>query len=89
MSPVEDTLAARHERYGTFLETATIITDIKEVMHKSKGWEQLEADQKESLDMIANKIGRLLRGDANYTDSWHDIAGYATLVERRLNGESL
>ena len=86
---VDATLAARHERYGTFMETAAIIQGLKVIMHAAPGWRLLGADQKESLDMIANKLGRILRGDSSYTDSWHDIAGYAKLIENRLNGKSL
>lgn len=89
MTSIGTTLNARHERYGTFLDTAQMIQDLKDVMHAAPSWKELEADQKESLDMIANKIGRILRGDYNYIDSWHDIAGYATLIEKRLNGEGL
>jgi len=36
--------------------------------------------------MILHKIARIVNGDPDYTDSWHDIAGYAKLVEDRLNG---
>ena len=39
--------------------------------------------------MIAVKISRILTGDPSHADNWHDIAGYATLVERRLNNEAL
>jgi hypothetical protein len=35
--------------------------------------------------MIFCKITRILTGDPNYTDNWHDIAGYAKLVEIELN----
>jgi hypothetical protein len=38
------------------------------------------------LDMICHKIGRIINGDPDYADSWHDIAGYAQLVANRLNG---
>ena len=34
--------------------------------------------------MICHKIGRIINGDANYEDSWRDIAGYAQLVADRL-----
>jgi hypothetical protein len=30
--------------------------------------------------MIANKLARIVNGDANYRDSWVDIIGYAQLV---------
>ena len=36
------------------------------------------------LGTIADKIGRILSGDPNYADNWHDIQGYAKLVEDRL-----
>lgn len=36
--------------------------------------------------MIVHKIGRILNGDPNYADSWHDIAGYATLIDQQLTG---
>jgi hypothetical protein len=36
--------------------------------------------------MICHKLGRIAAGDIDYADSWHDIAGYAKLVEDRLNG---
>jgi hypothetical protein len=54
-------------------------------MYQEPGYTKLSADQRESLDMIQHKIGRILCGDPDYADSWHDIAGYAMLVEQRLN----
>ena len=35
--------------------------------------------------MILHKLARILNGDPNYVDSWHDIAGYAILVEDIIN----
>ena len=43
-------------------------------------WAKLEQTQRESLDMIAHKIGRILAGDPDFRDHWDDIAGYAKLV---------
>lgn len=54
-------------------------------MQDTDKWNSLAADQKEALEMIAHKVGRILNGDPNYDDSWIDIAGYATLVAKRLN----
>jgi hypothetical protein len=34
--------------------------------------------------MICSKLARLACGDADHVDSWHDIAGYATLVVKDL-----
>lgn len=60
--------------------------DLKDVMHEVDGWNNLTASQKEALDMIQHKIGRILNGDPTYDDNWKDIAGYATLVAEELNG---
>lgn len=34
--------------------------------------------------MIFQKISRIVNGDPDYADNWHDIQGYARLVEERL-----
>jgi hypothetical protein len=39
------------------------------------------------LEMIAHKIARILSGDPNHRDHWEDIAGYAELVVREIDGE--
>jgi len=44
----------------------------------------MSCDQKEALEMIQHKIGRILNGDQYYHDSWHDIIGYAKLVADTL-----
>jgi len=83
---VDKTLEERGKRYGKFTGHAAIAQDIKAIMMGTSKWYGLKPDQKEALDMIAHKIGRILNGDPDYHDSWHDIAGYAKLVEDRLNG---
>jgi uncharacterized protein (UPF0297 family) len=84
---VAQTLEERGKRYGNFEEHAAITQQIKEVMHLSLKWHTLSCDQKEALDMTAHKIGRILNGDPDYIDSWHDIQGYIKLVEDRLTKE--
>ncbi len=81
MTDIETTLYERGQRYGSFDEHAAITQELKIVMQGAPSWVLLSAAQKESLEMIAHKIGRILNGDPNYVDSWHDIAGYATLIE--------
>jgi hypothetical protein len=81
---IDKTLAERGKRYGTFTGQASITQDIKRLMRKTSGWSAMQDDQREALDMIANKLGRILNGDPNYADSWHDLEGYARLVEQRL-----
>ena len=80
-----DILEDRGKKYGPFTSHAEITQAIKHAMFDGDH-APLEADQKEALDMIAHKIGRILNGDPNYIDSWDDIAGYARLVADRLRG---
>ena len=47
----------------------------------------MPGDMRESLEMVAHKVARILNGNPTNVDSWHDIAGYAALVEKRLRGE--
>ena len=86
---VEDTLEERGNNYGKFSGHADITQDLKHVMRYTEGWDRLNVSQKEALEMIAHKIGRILNGNPNYADSWHDIAGYATLVDKQLNGQDI
>lgn len=76
-STVEATLEERGKRYGDFESHAAITQKIKMVIQCNPKWRDLAPDQKEALEMIAHKIGRILNGEPNYADSWHDIAGYA------------
>jgi len=85
---VTDMLAERGQRYGVFVGHADITQVLKGVMRTRPGWERLDDDMKEALEMVAHKIGRILNGDPHYDDSWKDIAGYAMLVADRLNGVS-
>lgn len=80
----EEILAERGKRYGDFKGHAEITWALKAVMHTTEGWGNLNHSQRETLDMIAHKIGRILNGDPNWADSWEDIAGYAKLVANQL-----
>lgn len=84
MTDIAATLIQRGGRYGPFEGHAVITQNLKMMMTAVPGWGRLAPDQKESLEMIAHKIGRILNGDPNYDDSWVDIAGYAQLVADRL-----
>ena len=78
---VDKTLKQRRKTYGDFGNLSMIANNLKACMRASDGWIRLEPAHKEALDMIVHKIARIINGDPNHIDSWHDIAGYATLVE--------
>lgn len=85
MTNIENTLKERGNRYGEFKEHARITQNIKRAMCDSPNWETLSDDKKESLEMVAHKIGRILNGDPEYDDSWVDIEGYTRLVTIELH----
>jgi hypothetical protein len=86
MTDIAQTLAERGARYGVFADLAVIAQGVKDVMWRAPGWARLEADQRQALEVIGDKIARILNGDPDYHDNWHDIVGYAKLVADRLAG---
>lgn len=78
-------LTDRNLTHGDYTETAYITQHLKLVMQTECGakWLALSPTQRESLEMMAHKIGRILAGDPGFRDHWVDIAGYATLVADR------
>lgn len=83
-SSIDTTLAERGTRYGEFGEHARITQNVKRAMQDSPNWASLPDDMKEALEMVAHKVGRILNGDPNYHDSWHDVIGYTKLVADKL-----
>ena len=85
---VAATLAQRGSRYGDFTDHARLCQELKSNMMQpsppGRGWDYLSDVQKQALEVIVDKIARILTGDPNYDDNWHDIQGYAKLVEDRL-----
>jgi hypothetical protein len=81
-------LEERGARYGKFIDHAYLTQNLKDCIHGTRGQKTVafNCDQKEALDMICHKIGRIVCGDPDYVDSWRDIAGYALLVADRLEG---
>jgi hypothetical protein len=83
MTDINETLAQRQQTHGDFNTHAAISQRLKQVM-KDHCITKLTFEQHEALDMIAHKIARILNGNPDVHDHWHDIAGYATLVANRL-----
>lgn len=77
---IEQILNERGERYGEFDEHARITQSIKRAMQDSPNWNRLPDAMRESLEMVAHKVGRILNGDPAYLDSWIDLVGYTQLV---------
>ena len=83
---VHQTLNQRQSQYGSFEDVAMITEQMVDVMRKGY-YENLAYNQKMALYMICSKMARIVNGDPNHKDSWHDIAGYATLIDNELESE--
>ena len=91
---IDDTLKERGERYGDFSDHAYLAQQLQDAMRRFRradsmdgpAWDHMSAVHRQVLTVIADKIARILSGDPSYADNWHDIQGYARLVEIRLEG---
>ena len=84
---VIETLETREHSYGNYREGSRVAENIKKVLRDSLNWSILSDFQKNALDMTAQKLSRILNGDPNHFDSWHDITGYIELVAIELKNE--
>jgi hypothetical protein len=85
MGDVVELLDTRAKTHGDYADVARLAQIMKgDFRYYGVKFEELTMAQKEALDMIASKIGRILSGDPNEIDHWRDIAGYAQLVVREL-----
>ncbi len=88
---VDETLKQRGSRYGSFKNHAHISLTLRTAIFSHYGQTHpqgpnLSPSQIEALTMICHKLGRIANGDAFYDDSWKDIAGYAELIVKELQG---
>jgi len=90
MPDVDETLDARAMDYGKFKDGAALMQGIKRLLadHARVHDKTFADDQWEALEMIVHKIGRIVNGNPDKVDSWVDIAGYATLIADRLQGNA-
>lgn len=83
---VDKTLSERKNSYGDFENYASICDKFKTIAYDFAN-ERMTHVHTEAMDMIFSKLARILNGDPDHIDSWHDIAGYATLVENWIKNE--
>jgi hypothetical protein len=83
MGGIEATLAERQSTYGNFEDVAFVTENIMSVLGQVRvnGLSELPNTHRMALYMIASKMARIVNGDFNHFDSWHDIGGYAKLIE--------
>ena len=79
---INDILNQRQQTHGDYTTVAKIAQELKIII--APYITNKSPSQKEALDMICSKIARICNGNANKTEHWEDIAGYAMLVIREL-----
>jgi len=89
MPQVSETLDNREKIYGSFEDVALVAQNIKAMLANAPSYGALRTNQREALDMIVSKIARIVCGNPNYADNWHDIGGYARLAEESLADQSV
>lgn len=82
MSDINNTLATRQATHGCFGTNATVSQGLKEVLYHQPNYEFLTPVEREALDVICTKLGRIMSGDPHFDDHWADIAGYSELVRK-------
>jgi hypothetical protein len=87
---VDKVVDKRAITYGKFEELAEVSQRFKDSLHyflitRNK---YLAPDQQEAMELIITKLARIINGNSDYADNWKDIAGYATLVADRLEGNA-
>ncbi len=83
MTDLNNTLKERGSKYGDFSDNARISEGIIRGLQSEEGYQNLRDIHKAALNVIAQKIARIINGDPEYKDNWHDIQGYAKLTEDR------
>lgn len=84
MSTIDETLKQRQGVHGDFTDNGRVTDEFMAVMYDTPNWNNLAPHQRIALFMIAHKMARVLCGDPNFADHWHDIGGYAKCAEERI-----
>lgn len=74
-------ITERQASHGKFADNARVSQALKHALRAGVNWDDLPFKQREALDQIAVKMGRIVSGDPGHSDHWHDIQGYALLGE--------
>ena len=84
VNDIHKIIKERGKTHGNFRDQAYCAQSLKSVIKESPNYDRMSDVQKEALDMILHKIGRILAGNPDYKDHWVDIEGYANLISRNL-----
>ena len=78
-------LIVNNGTHGRYSDTARLAQDFRAICRSADKWSDAQDVVRESLDMIATKMARILSGNDMERDHWVDIAGYAMLIVNLLD----
>ena len=81
---IEATLAERQAQYGDFEDVAETTERLFAELKGGASFVDLSNKQRMVMYMICSKMARIVNGDVNHRDGWHDIGGYSKLIEDSL-----
>ncbi len=92
---IDNVLQQRGSRYGEWKDQSVISIGLKNTLRYEwaddlgsisvrPGWCRLEPYQQNALEMICEKLARVVNGDPTYLDNYRDVIGYCQLVMNRL-----
>ena len=85
---VEETLKERGSVYGDYEKGSILRASIMQLIkmrYRGEHGEEMSSLHQIYIFDIVNKVSRLAV-TPDHLDTWHDIAGYATLVEEAIQG---
>jgi len=63
MTDIDKILQERAKTHGDYTEHANCTQELMRVLQSHRNWNMLADDQKETLHMIAHKMGRVVTGN--------------------------
>lgn len=77
---VDALIAERSTTHGDYMVNSAITWRIKDALHMGSRYNEMHPAMKETLDMVAHKMHRIVNGDPFFKDHWVDMTGYPHLV---------
>lgn len=84
---IDALLAERQKTHGHFDEHADVTQYMKDLFRWQPNWQKMTPYMRETLDMTAHKIGRIMAGSPFVNDHWDDIAGYNRLTSQLITAD--
>ena len=81
------TLQDRGKTHGDINIEAELCDKLMRCFEEWDQWYNLDPVKRHCLRMICVKAARATLGDSNFKDHWHDIQGYARLVEEQCHDD--